>query len=35
VTAVNPGATSESAEVPEAHPRRWWVLALLSGLAFM
>ncbi|GAA1302855.1 MFS transporter [Planotetraspora silvatica] len=35
MTAVNPGATSASAEDPEAHPRRWWVLALLSGLAFM
>ena len=37
VTTVNPDVAADGAEDPKAKadPRRWWVLALLSGLQFM
>jgi EmrB/QacA subfamily drug resistance transporter len=35
MTTIDSSAASENADVPPADPRRWWALALLSGLAFM
>ncbi|GAA2086739.1 MFS transporter [Actinomadura alba] len=35
MTTVDSSTASESADVPPADPRRWWALALLSGLSFM